>query len=457
MASNEFTCHSTSSRRDDAMLTYPRVLIVHMTCLNASDQHGFSLRSWFAEWPNENLAQIYSGGEVGDARFCGRAFKLGPPERRWGNMFFKLKESQLGEASYPVTLSEKRGNDLKPLGSGALLRHRLSECLVKSGLWEVMFPPILSARLEQWVRDFAPQVIYCQGYSLGFAWLPMMLKRKFKLPVCFQTGDDWPKYLYQDSAFSWAICSLVRRAARDLVGCASMRFANGARMALEFSERYGVEFVPMMMGDSIERFRQAVREHVGYEGRISVAYMGNLGHRRWVSVMDLCHAASSLRQEGYDIMVTAFVSFVPQEALNLLHELPNLKIIPSLAHELVPAALKGADILFLPEPFDPVEAAEIRLSISTKAHLYMMSERPILVYGSPLTGTVDYAKREGWGYIVCQRGEKLLVDALRRLIGDAGLRESLIRRGLTVALNNHDEASIRQRFLVSMQQLRSQA
>ena len=41
-------------------IDYPRVLIVYNSRINTFDQHGVSIRGWFADWPKENLAQIYS-------------------------------------------------------------------------------------------------------------------------------------------------------------------------------------------------------------------------------------------------------------------------------------------------------------------------------------------------------------------------------------------------------------
>jgi hypothetical protein len=440
-----------------AITEYPRVLIVYMTCLNQADQHGVSLRSWFTEWPRERLAQLYSSADLGHEKFCGYTFQIGPAERRWGRLFFKLKQSSLGESSRPVSLPETPIETvidvLKPVNHLALMRSRLSLTLVRSGLWEILFPPRLSHRLERWVKEFNPQAIYCQGYSLAFAWLPVMLWRRFQIPVCFQTGDDWPDYLYKDSAVAWLVRPVVQRAVYDLLASATVRFANGDRMATEYQARYGCSFIPVMMGDSFERFRETQSRRVSPTDEISVVYTGNLGQGRWQSLVDLCAAGDLLRSEGYCVRITGFASTVPAEAVNILKRIADLQILPPPAHELVPAFLKGANILFLPETFDVEKAAEIRLSISTKAHLYMMSERPILVYGSSITGIVDYAKRDGWALVVDERNIHRLAEALRRLIIDIDLQKSLIKRGTEVARQNHDEVVIRRRFLTSLNQM----
>lgn len=430
---------------------YPRVLIVYLSCINEADQHGVSIRNWFAEWPRDRLAQIYSGNERGEQRFCGHNFRLGPSERRWGEVFFRLKGSALGESSRPSIFDQGSETDLQQPKTAARLRYGVSDLLLNSGLWELVFRPKLSPRLLGWIDAFRPQVIYCQGYNLAFSWLPVMLKAHYGLPICFQTGDDWPMYLYADSVIAPAIRPVVDDAVSRLIGSAEVRFANGPNMAGEYERRYGLTFEHLMMADDPERFRRAPSQRVAATRQVSVVYTGGLAHGRWVSIIDLCSAAMELRQEGLDVLVTAFASVVPPEAVGVLQSTPNLHVLPSAAHEDVPSILKGADILFLPETFDPTEAQSIRFSISTKAHLYMMSGRPILVYGSPIAGVVDYATSEGWAYVVDRRSTSALATAIRGLMEDAELRRQLESRGMEVALKNHDERLARAKLLSALQ------
>jgi hypothetical protein len=74
---------------------------------------------------------------------------------------------------------------------------------------------------------------------------------------------------------------------------------------------------------------------------------------RWISIIDLCDAAKILEKKiDKKIIVTAYASIVPPEAVNQLLEKENLQILPAPTHEELPSLLKGADILFLPETFD---------------------------------------------------------------------------------------------------------
>lgn len=414
---------------------YPRVLLVYAPSVHESDQHGLLIRNLFSQWPKAHLAQIFSGMAGQGETFCEKTFQLGVSERRLGSFFFRLKTSTFAQSSQPVVLNATEQLPGQHVKKTALFRSAFSKSVLTTGLWELIFAPRLSESLVKWVEDFSPQVIYCQGYNLAFCWLPLMLNARFNIPIVFHTTDDWPDTRYrQFPPMHW----LIRRVARRLVHRASARIAVSEKMANAYQRQFGVPFDIVMNFDDYERFAKAGPQRVVGPNTVSVVYTGALSPGRWQALADLCDAAVTLGQEGFRIKITAFTSSIPTEAINVLRNRPNLQLLPPLNHDQVPQFLKGADILFLPEKLEPKAAKTIRYSISSKAQLYMMSERPILVYGSPIAGVVDYAKREKWAYIVEQRSNALLVDALRQLIADSTLRSRLVSAGLSVALRNHD-------------------
>jgi GT2 family glycosyltransferase/glycosyltransferase involved in cell wall biosynthesis len=426
--------------------SYPRMLIVYHNCINNADQHGVSIRGWFSDWPKDRLAQIYSGGESGSERFCGHVFKLGNQERRFGKLFFKLKSSSFRHAGLPVVQYEQQPTGKATLSYFGLLKRATGRLLFNSGLWELIFQPKLSTELKQWVNDFRPEIIYCQGYTISFAWLPLMLSKEFALPICFQTGDDWPMNRYSKSPTSIIMTPIVRKAARDLIKRAVVRFSNGETMAHEYLKRYQVTFEPLMMGDDYSRFDIIKGRRLVDEKTISVVYTGSLGSMRCAPLIDLCLAAQELQTEGFVIVVTALATGVPPESVNELRCISNLTVLPAPSHEDLPAYLRGADVLFLPESFDEKQAASIRLSISTKAHLYMMSERPVLIYGHRITGIMDYARRTDWACRVDRKDRQFLKDALRRLITDKAYCRQLVSKGREIAIQQHDERVIREKI-----------
>jgi glycosyltransferase involved in cell wall biosynthesis len=432
--------------------SYPRVLLVYNSRINKADQHGVSIRGWFGDWPKENLAQIYSGGEEGEETFCKYNFKIGVNERRLGKYFFKLKSSSFGQSSYPI-VPGREFKTQKKISYWSLLKTKISELLINTGLWEIIFKPILSDEMIKFVKDFNPQIIYCQGYSLTFTWLPILLNNKFHIPICFQTGDDWPTYLYKDSPISFTIRPIIHRAVKSLLYKSSARLANSKLMANDYETRYGMSFQPLMMCDNLERFHSAISHRVVDDTTISIVYAGNLGQGRWLSIIELCEAAKLIQTGGINVMITAFATTIPPEAVNKLREVDNLQILPGPSHEELPSYLKGSDILYIAETFNPLLANEIRLSLSTKAHFYMMSEKPVLIYGSPRTGIVNYATEESWACIVQEQNLEKLSQALNNLITNKQYCTELVKKGLEVVSKYHSEKKVRKKVLTILSEL----
>jgi glycosyltransferase involved in cell wall biosynthesis len=428
------------------MRDYPRVLIVSKSLINDRESAGASLRNWFKEWPKECLAQLFSGVAFDTGAFCSSNFRLGAQERRFGKLFNRLKGSSLGDAAQPV-LQAHKGNVAS--GRREVWRKAVYNCgsrLIESGLWEFIFPPRLSPRLKDWLRTFGPDVMFIQGADVSFMRLPLMIQDEFRIPICFNILDDWVEHLYEKSPLAPLVQNFVRDTFCRLIGRCTRRFTIGGLMAEEYEKRYGVAFSTLMQCDDLERFSMFANEKKAGPHVVEIVYSGTLALDRWRALVELALAAEALRHEGLAIAITAFAPFVPVEAGDSLNNLPGLTVADALADKDVPRVLSAADILFLPESFDEAIRSYIRLSVSTKAHLYMMSGRPVLVYGPPEIGTVDYARREGWGYVVDREGVEPLTAGLRKVLTERDLRGALVQTGLEVAARNHDGKTVRERL-----------
>ena len=71
---------------------------------------------------------------------------------------------------------------------------------------------------------------------------------------------------------------------------------------------------------------------------------------------------------------------------------------------------------------------------------------PILVYGSPLTGIVNYALKYNWAYVLTERSHEKLTKCLIDLHYDYDLRQKLIDKAYMVALENHNLSKIEKDF-----------
>lgn len=419
---------------------YPRVLVVSLTKVKAEDPVNLIFRTQFGQWPKERIAQIYSGEPRGEGDFFGHYYKLQPVDRLFGRLFKRMRDPvfeatmALGEIEQPRIMAKK-----SPLRRFAQsLRKRGATWLVRSGLWEVFFHVRLSKPMAHFVQEFRPDVIFCLGYTLGFTTLPLLLARRFRLPVCFQTTDDWTQGTYGRSPVGW----LLRYRARKLIVGAVVRMAFGAKMQQEYRRRYGVPFEVTYHCDDPNRFP----EYAVLPGRrCRIIYTGGLSLRRHEAIQDLLNAArqTSRLAAGFEICVYSYG--IPKDMPDALLHAPEVKFFPLPSHEQLPATLAEASLLLLPESFTE-SRQEIEYSISTKAHLYMMSRRPVLVYGPAYSGIVGYALQEGWGLVVAERSAAKLSEALTELLSGSERVHQMRARADACVRRHHDATTERERF-----------
>lgn len=418
----------------------PRILIVVMPKVRADDSGNLLIRMQFGGWPKEQLAQIYSNETQGQGGYCGHYYALEARDRVFGKLFMRTRNwvSKKVAMEKLDVLSCTRHTRLVPRWVGAVQKG-FGDILIHSGVWEVLFRVRVSHEMEEFVRGFRPDLIYCSGYSLAFATLPLLIADKFNVPICFQTLEDWPSYSYVWSP----IGALVRRQARRLICRAVVRLAFGEKMKCEYEKRYGVPFHVTYHLDDPCRFQ---RVQGAREGKPKlIVFTGSLVLNRHESVEDLLEAMRLLEKEGLQVELEVYCTGVPKEMSKSVRSASIVKFLPLPTHDLLPQVLRNADILFLPEAFS-MDARRLGLAISTKCHLYMMAERPILAYGPGYGGTIEYAHQEGWAKVVQQRSITMLTASLRELLSDRTLGERLICRASECFFRNHDLGKARERF-----------
>ncbi len=419
----------------------PRILIVTIGRINASDNtnNGLFLRNLFGSLlPRENLGQIYSSGDNGDTGFFGHYYQMKNCDRTLGSLFYKLKGNIIN--ILPVTSTDKASSYLKTKTQS--LKNLLQRLLIDTGIYELIFRPRLSKEMIHWVEKFQPDIIFAQGYNLTFTWLPVLLKKAIGAKLVFLTTDDWPTYLYsgqigEPTLFRWLIRPIVKTATDQLLSEVDMAFAFGQPMTKEYALRYGKPFLTLNHADSQLRFDNANPLRINPPDITTIVVIGNYNQFRWPLLMDINAACESLLNDGINTRLLVLSSAIEQQGIEALSTAQFIDILPDPGNELLPSYLKGADILLLAEGFDEGFVSAIKLSISSKAHLFMFSHRPIIVYAHPGTGIANYAQEFGWGKLVTHRSAIELAAAIRKLIEDKDYRNRLIARADQVATVFH--------------------
>jgi hypothetical protein len=435
-------------------MTYPRVLIVALGRINAADtaNNGLLLRNLFAGWPKENLAQIYSSGDNGEEGFFGHYYRLGPRDRRLGHVFYRLK-SLVEEGS--ATGRSQTACATAMFGRATSIKGRLKRLLVETGLYELVFSPRVSREMLRWVKDFRPDVIFAQGYCLTFVWLPVMLKEATRAQLAFLAADDWPTYLYsgqlgEPRVFARILRPIVEKATRQLMSVVDVPFAFGQPMADEYGIRYKKPFITISHSDDPRRFGDAIPLRSHPPGVTTVLAMGIFHRYRWPLLLDANECCRLLNEQGILARIVVLSSSIAPEAAPELSQASYIDFTRDPGNALLPRYLKGADILLLADGFDKGFVSAIRLSVSSKSHLFMMSRRPIIVYAHPDSGVSKYASAYHWAQTVGKRDARALVSAIRDIREDQNKSSMLISHAVETYQRFHLREVNQTRFLESL-------
>lgn len=435
---------------------YPKILILALGRINERDtsNNGLFLRNLFGkEWPRERLAQIYSSGDVGDTGFFGHYYRLGPKDRILGSLFYRLKANSDYSEKGQLILIKKKRNFIQEIKQS--LKEKTLKLFVDTGLYELIFRPKISNELLTWVNNFKPDVIFAQGYNLTFSWLPVMLKERTGVRLCVLTTDDWPKYLYagmygESTLLKWLVRPHVDKAAMELFSRADFPFAFGFPMGAEYQKRYGKTFTVLNHSDSEERFKEIEPLRLHAADIKTIIAIGTFNEFRLPLLLDIDEACKLLSQRKINARLAVLSSAIEPNGKHVLDQCQYIDVLPDPGNDLLPAYLKGADILLLAEGFNDKFVSAIELSISTKAHLFMFSGRPIIVYAAEKTGVAKYAADFGWAEVVSSRKVEVLADTLSTMITAEDGNAALINIANQVVQSFHSHSSNRAIFIFKL-------
>lgn len=425
---------------------YKKIIIITAGRINDSDttNNGLFFRSIFKDWPKDRIGQIYNSGDNSDKGFFGSYYQLNNDDRYLGKYLSIIKkENNIQE--------NKTNNEINKVTLKNRIISIVKKSLIETGIYELIFRPRMSKEMKLWIDKFKPDLVLAQGYSIAFTELPVKVKNYTKSDLVFLTTDDWPSYLYNSSKYLYKILSLparivIKNQFKKLISITDIPIAFGYPMKLEYSKRYNKKFYEINHCDDPNRFNSVKPIRLHDQSIYSIITIGTFNKYRWPLLSDINLCCEKLYKIGINAKVGVVSDSIESNALKHLNMMNHIEIFSDPGNDKLPSILKGADVLLLIEGFDVDFAKSIELSISTKAHLYMFSKVPIIIYGHEKTGIVNYAKKYEWASIVDKRKTDLLYESIIELHNNSFKRNQLIIKSDEISLKFHDKNKVQLEF-----------
>jgi glycosyltransferase involved in cell wall biosynthesis len=429
----------------EAVVDYPRVLVLAAPALTRTAGTGVTLANLFHGFPPDKVAQIHLDVGSPDDAMCGCSLRLpnngSPLEGSLRSVGTKLSSRR--KSSTTITAARLPVEDARSAMAGAWV----------SAAFDLL-PGHLSRDTVKWARKFNPDLIYSPLGSIRMMKLARGLADRLAIPIAPHLMDAWPHTLFADGEVFGLGRREVRRSLTKIADRSPRLLAISQLMADEFSDELGIPASVFMNCVSDDDLAKALPISHSNESLL-FSYVGGLHLDRWRSLLRLAEGLSQTPGSAR-LQIHA-----PQAHLNdhgtVFANVNNVDLGPPLAANRVAEALRRADVLVHVESFAPAAQRFTRLSISTKVPQYMAARRPILALGPGNLASMRHIEDASAGVVVSTQAPSALTAAISMLIRDEGLRKTLADRGRAYAEAHHSQAAVARAFACCLSEVATEA
>ena len=420
------------------MVDFPRVLFITPVAFNPYSGGGATFSSLFEGWPKDRLATVHNDPSPSPNDVCANYFVLRPDELDFIQPFSLLRGARntiQASRATPAVAHGRRNGRLFDAARRVLLGDSIPQ------------RAHLTAPLERWIADFQPQAIYTILGSNGMMSLIEKIRVRFNLPLVVHIMDDWAAAAHRTGLFASLERQRTKRWLRHFFHHAQTCLGISSAMCAAYTDRYGREFIPFQYALDRERWGSIHKRDLSVRKTPELLYVGSIfPNAQLTSLIDCSVAVAELEKEGFPIIFRVVTSRENSARFgHLLNKNACTIIEPSEGDD---AAffqrLVDADVLLLPVNFDRDSIDFIRYSMPTKVPAYLNSGTPVLAYGPEGTAQARYAA-EGWAIKVTERSLEALKTAIKRVLLNENLRDSLSISARAAAAN-HDARLVRASF-----------
>ena len=428
------------------MLIYPRILIYGQPFNNFSGG-GITLSNLFKGWPKENIAVVSTPFMLQTASYdiCDNYYQIGRDEYYWKFPFSLYKETFASgkivrnESKNVHVIKEKGG--LRQLISANMLNPFIS--------WLGLTPYIsyikISPGLRKWLSEFKPDILYTQISNREGILFAQDLIEYLKIPSVIHMMDDWPSTISTRGPLKNYWNKKIDRELKQLLYKIDLHLSISDVMSEEYFKRYNKHFIPFHNPVEIDKY-DVPEKKFRRTNNFKVLYLGRVGTANLNSIIYFGRVISQLCIDYIKLEFDIFTGDSDIVELRTFNDIKNVKILPPVAHEVVPALLKEYDLLLLPLDFTKIGLKFAKLSIPTKASEFMLSGTPVLVFAPAETAVSNFFSVNKCGYCITEPDKAKIEEGLRILIKDEEYRTKISMNAVRLAKERFDSKKVRNKF-----------
>ncbi|MCK5156201.1 MAG: hypothetical protein KAQ69_07215 [Spirochaetales bacterium] len=379
---------------------YPRVLLITRNDVDEFGPKGASIGNWFQFWPKDKIGILCSSKTTG-YNYTPHYYVTSDRDITWSALYKRLKkhkpDEEMNNSAGLISSGDVSGGT--SCASGDSRDEERPGLLKRIGLayYRRIFKPVISSRMKAFIDTFKPDIIISFIEDLqAIGWTTRIMKH-WDVPCIVELEDNWFALNERASGFGKTAQLHVWKKLQSLLGRADYTFVIGHALQKHLKKTCNIDSEALHCVDLPSRYDTWPKRPIHSDTRI-IRYCGSVGSRI-DTICDLYDAVQSLREED-PLKIEVHIHGVIPESYRSRLKASWFFQHPIPPHDEVPKLLRNSNILFLSETYQQSWKEYVSLAVSSKTHLYMMAQVPILAYGPTWAGVMAYASEFGFAAVV---------------------------------------------------------
>ncbi len=436
-------------------MDYPKLLIINNYTFNDFKGGGITLKNLFLGWPKDKIAMVHSDDSKPIETVCDKYYKLGYSESQYVFPLNKFSTEPRGLINGPYNGKDYAtvfGNNISsgtPIQNHSTTTYKelFLNTLYRTGIREFIHPLKMSKELSVWIKEYNPDIIYCQPESISFIDLVLKAQKLTRAKLVVHIMDDWPYLVYKDKILKPVLRKIVRNKFVKLLRMASLRLGISKAMADEFQTRYKLPFkyfhnpVDISKINEMSGFIKQAKESnlVVYSGRIGYTASHD-------SLIEFSRCIEDLRKDGVKIEFTIYTDLKNTENDFSKFRFEGTNLMPALKDDNFITKLMEADLLLYPVDFDNRSIDFIRLSFPTKLPSYLISGIPVFCYGPETVYSMQFMKINKIGFVCNNQSIDVLKKEVLNALFNNKMRAYYSEAASLFAIEHFESTKVRLAF-----------
>lgn len=409
----------------------PKVLVISHNVFSENGNMGKTMKDFLSCVPPQDLAQLYFHSERPTVQCCQNYFRITDTDvlksvfsRKAGGTAFAEKdiaENQNSRTDKGLTAKVYQFSRRR-----TPLIYLARNLMWSAGVWQ-------SKKLEQWIEDFSPDLIFFASGDYSFAYkVVCRIAQKYDLPVVTWCCDDFyiSRAEHQSLWYRLNKKSLMKWA-RTVMEKTDTIITISDKMAKDYQKLFHKRTVTLRISADLNQYSLPT------EKRSGIAYIGNLGVNRSAPLVGFAKKLAQIDDQDLD-HIDVYSNESNPEILQQIRSVQEIHFKGALAGTQIAQKLGAYRYLLHVEAFDQSARNRTRYSLSTKIGESLRSGACLITYGPEELASMEYLREHGAAFVT--ESADAAVEFIKESQDDQTRYRNYIKNAEALASECHDKA-----------------